>query len=561
MKRTIFGFACAMSGISILITAALIHLAFFQSFSQSLQKDTLFAAMDMLALYQRSGLEGLAALPHLGARITLIDANGAVLYDSRADAKTLPNHQDRPEVQSARRSGAGAAARFSSTLGKETRYHALLLQNGEVLRAAKTMDSVFALAWRMGLLSLGIACAVFMLAALAGERITRKMVEPINRIDLDHPEQNRVYDELSPLLRRIKEQNEAISAQMREMRQWRLEFAVITGNMREGLLILDQESRVLVCNRSACSLLEIRAGPVEGQDVLAVRRDEPFREAVEKARKGLPAETLLTVGNRRVQVFASPVWDRNSLQGLVLVAMDVTEREDRDRLRREFTANVSHELKTPLMAISGYAELMAGGIASHEDLPRFAQNIYQETRRLISLIKDLMTLSRLDERETTLVREPVDLDALTRRAIQQTAGAAGSRNISLSFTGCGERIQGIPPVLEEMIRNLLDNAVKYNVEGGAVQVAWEKQAGELILSVADQGIGIPPEEQDRIFERFYRVDKSRNRSVEGTGLGLSIVKHAAALHNGKIEVQSDGKTGTCFRVRIPGAGNFQISAD
>jgi two-component system phosphate regulon sensor histidine kinase PhoR len=336
------------------------------------------------------------------------------------------------------------------------------------------------------------------------------------------------------------------------MRKRQNEFTAITDNMREGLLVLDQDGRILSCNKSAGSLLGIHLKRVEYQNVLAVRRDEPFRGALEKALRGTLAETELSVGRRSLRLFANPVKYKNTVQGVILVILDITERVDRDRLRREFTANVSHELKTPLMVISGFAEIMTGGVAKQEDMPHFAEKIYGEAQRLISLVDDIMTLSRLDEGGEIHAKEETDLFALARDAAGRLSATAANRKISLTVDGEEARIPGIPHVLDEMIFNLIDNAVKYNVEGGTVRVSVEKRAGENIVSVEDTGIGIPEDEQDRIFERFYRVDKSRSSAVEGTGLGLSIVKHGAALHDAKIEVQSDGKKGTRFTLRFPG---------
>jgi two-component system phosphate regulon sensor histidine kinase PhoR len=359
-----------------------------------------------------------------------------------------------------------------------------------------------------------------------------------------------VYDELTPLLFRVKRQNEAISAQLTEMRKWQIEFTAIADNMREGLLVLDQDARILSCNKSARDLLGVQPEHIEKQNVLAVRRDEPFRTAVKKALGGTAAEAAFSSGKRYLQMFANPMMDNGAVQGLVLVILDVTEREDRDKLRREFTANVSHELKTPLMAISGYAEIMAGGVAKPEDMPRFAWSIYQEAQRLITLVGDIMTLSRLDEKNESPAEERVDIFSLAQNVLERISGATAARSISVSLNGAEAEISGIRQVLDEMIFNLVDNAVKYNTEGGKIHVSVEKLGQEVVLSVSDTGIGIPADEQDRIFERFYRVDKSRSRTVEGTGLGLSIVKHGAALHKAKIEVQSDGKTGTRFTLRF-----------
>ena len=569
MRRAILVFVRAWAGISILVTGALIYFAAYRNFAQSTRKHTAEAAVAIASALEFSGPEfsGLAyleSLPRerLNLRLTLIAGDGRVLFDTGARAEDMENHRDRPEVRAALEGGFGESLRFSGTLGKETYYYAVRLGDragapagtglaGSVLRAAHTTDSVFAGMLALVPWSAAMAAVVFILTAWAASGITRKIVAPVNRIDLDNPENNDVYEEFTPLLSRLKKQNEAIAAQIGEIQKRRLEFEAVTDHMREGLLVLDQDARILFCNRSARRLLEIRDRPVESQSVFTVRRDEPFREAVEKALAGGAAEASFSTGRRRVRLFANPVADGRGVQGLVLLILDVTEREDRERLRREFSANVSHELKTPLMSISGRAEIMAQGLVKAGDMPRFAGEIYREAQRLLSLINDIMTLSSLDEGEG-LLKEKVELSAFTGKILERIRGAAESRDISLFLEAEPAGISGIPRVLDQMIFNLLDNAVKYNREGGEIRVSVRASPGETVLSVADTGPGIGPDEQERVFERFYRVDKSRSGAVPGTGLGLAIVKHGAALHEAALELRSDGKTGSEFILRFPG---------
>jgi two-component system phosphate regulon sensor histidine kinase PhoR len=555
MKKKILLFVCAAAGLSVILTAGLIHMAVYQDISEDLKRNITAAAEYIGAACELNGIRYLESLPreNRSIRITLIAPGGRVLYDTTADPGKLPNHLDRPEIQAAFDAGSGESIRLSETLSKETYYYAVRLDNGNVLRTATTMDSIFIRMLNLILISMGIGAVIFMIIAAAGSRVTETIIAPINRIDLDNPEDNAVYDELTPLLSRIKKQNDAITEQLEEMRKKRNEFTAITDNMKEGLLVLDQDGRILSCNRSAGSLLGIHLKRVEYQSALAVRRDEPFRGALEKALGGEPVETELSAGQRRLRLFASPVTYRSAVQGVILVILDVTEQAERDKLRREFSANVSHELKTPLMVISGFAEIMAGGLAKQEDMPRFAEKIYGEAQRLINLINDIMTLSRLDEGGDAHPKEETDLLALAREAAGRISEAAGDKKVAVTVGGEQARIPGIPHVLDEMIFNLIDNAVKYNVEGGSVRVSVEKHGGEALVSVEDTGIGIPEDERDRIFERFYRVDKSRNNAVEGTGLGLSIVKHGAALHGAKIEVQSGAEQGSRFILRFPEA--------
>ncbi|MDR2177139.1 MAG: PAS domain-containing protein [Treponema sp.] len=553
MKKKILFFVCTAAGLSVILTAVLIHMAVYQDISEDLKHNISAAAEYIVAACELNGTSYLESLPreNRGMRITLIASGGRVLYDTAADPGSLPNHLDRPEIQAAFETGSGESTRLSETISKETYYYAVKLSNGYVLRMAATMDSIFIRMLNLILVSLVIAAVIFMIIAVTGSRLTEKIVAPINRIDLDNPENGAVYDELTPLLSRIKKQNDAMAEQLEEMRKKQNEFAAITDNMKEGLLVLDQDGRILSCNKSAGSLLGIQMKRVEYQNALAVRRDEPFRRALEKALRGDLAETELSAGQRRLRLFANPVTYRGAVQGVILVILDVTEQAERDKLRREFSANVSHELKTPLMVISGFAEIMAGGLAKQEDMPRFAGKIYDEAQRLINLVNDIMTLSRLDEGGEARPEEEADLLALAHSAAGRIKGAAEDKKITLAVDGEQARIPGIPHVLDEMIFNLIDNAVKYNIEGGSVRVSVEKSGGETILSVEDTGIGIPEDERERIFERFYRVDKSRNNAVEGTGRGLSIVKHGAALHGAKIEIQSGAEKGSRFILRFP----------
>ncbi|MDR2174688.1 MAG: PAS domain-containing protein [Synergistaceae bacterium] len=585
MKRAILVFACALAGFSILLTAVLIHFAVYWSFSEHMEQAAALESRYIGRAVERLGTGYLRSIESDGSdepderrfRVTLISKTGTVLYDTDGDAAEMENHLDRPEVRAALEKGSGESTRFSGTLRKRTYYRAMKLEDGSVLRVAGTTDSVFASMLRLTPLTLAIAAAVFFAAMGIGARVTRKIVAPINRLNLEAPEDNVAYEELDPLLFRVKRQNDRIAAQMRELRQKELEFSAITANMREGLLVLDREGCVLSCNQSALTLLKAGSGDPRGRSVLTLRRDEAFRRAVESALGSEPkkperAEASLQVGGRHLWVMANPVMDEGELQGAVLVLLDVTEREDRERLRREFSANVSHELRTPLTAISGYAEILANGVAKLEDAPRFAERIYAEAQRLIALVGDVMMLSRLDEgggesESEEFKRERVGLGEIVRSAVESLGDLARSRNISVVLDLPGKddeiTITGIRTLLVEMALNLLDNAVKYNVNGGEVRVsagrtgAAGKTENAVFLTVADTGIGIPPEEQERVFERFYRVEKSRaeksrNGAAQGTGLGLSIVRHGALLHNAKIDLQSDGKSGTSITLLFPG---------
>jgi two-component system phosphate regulon sensor histidine kinase PhoR len=562
VKRTILVFACAMAGASILLTALCIQFVLYWDYSRMMQRSVIAEAGYISAAVEAAGPGFLQTLgrsnnPVLPTRITLIAEDGRVLFDSDAGAENLENHLSREEIQSALETGTGEARRFSRTMAKQTYYYALKLQNGTVLRAAQTTDSILISLLRIMFVTLGIALVVFLAALKIGSRLTGTLVRSIIELDLDNPENNVTYDELTPLLARMKKQNDVIAAQIAEQRKKQLEFTAITNNMREGLIVLDGEGKILSCNKSALDLLDIHPENIENKNVLVIRREESFRRAVETALSGTAAETLLSMPTGCLQVFANPVADSNAVPGAVLVILDVTEREDREKLRREFSANVSHELKTPLMSISGCAEIMAGGLVKPEDMHPFAQKIYDETQRLIALIADILLLSRLDEEEkgasagANLEKEEIDLLPFTQHIVDRISPAAADRSLRIALEGENARIYGVPHILDEMIFNLLDNAIKYNKQGGSVTAAITTTKTETLLSISDTGIGVSPAEQKRIFERFYRVDKSRSKDAGGTGLGLSIVKHGALIHNAKIEVESALNAGSRFTLRFP----------
>jgi two-component system phosphate regulon sensor histidine kinase PhoR len=535
------------------LTATLIHLEVYWEFSGNARREIAVESLYIIGGVEIAGAEYLRSIPHeeLNHRVTLISQDGSVLFDSDNEAGSMENHLDRPEVISAVENGFGESIRFSETMRRQTYYRATRLGNGDILRVASTSDSVFVSFARLIPLTLAIVAAVMCAAVSIGSRMAGKIVDPLNNLDLENPENNLVYKELSPMLARIKRQNVTIAAQMDEMRKKQLEFSAITENMREGLLVLDKEANVISCNKSALSLLS--ANFTGRRNILALRRDEPFRRVAENTLGGAPSEATFTLEGRHLLIIGNPVTDEGKVQGAVMMLMDVTEREDREKLRREFSANVSHELKTPLTSISGYAEILSNGVAKTEDAPRFAKKIYDDAQRLIALINDIMLLSKLDEGTGELLMERVDLGLLAQKAAERIGGTAAARNISVSFDCEIAEITGIPRILDEVVFNLLDNAVKYNADGGSVRITVRKNANTAELAVTDTGMGIPEADKERIFERFYRAEKSRGKKIEGTGLGLSIVKHGAALHNAKIEAQSDGKSGARFILTFPSA--------
>ena len=480
-------------------------------------------------------------------RVTWIAASGTVLYDSAAPAQLLESHAGREEIDQALQTGEAQTSRYSQTLLQRTFYYAKLLEGGTVLRVSCTQNSLPAMILMLLTPFLWVATLVLILCGVLSYRLARQITKPLNAINPDNPAPLPSYPELTPLFDKLREQNRTIGKQMNELQLRQREFTAITENMREGFLLVDCKMHVLSSNHSALEVLgrrELKPGCLLYD---AECRQEIF-DAVDTALSGSHAELLLTIDETSWQVLANPVVASGQVAGAVVLFMDVTEREQRERLRREFSANVSHELKTPLTSISGFAELMKEGLVPPEKIPEFSGDIYKESLRLIGLVNDIIQLSRLDENSTQFQRAPVDLYDLCAQSIERLSTVAARQSVTLALTGAHAEIIGVEQLLKEMIYNLLDNAIKYNVPGGSVTASVRKSAGRTILSVADTGIGIPYAHQPRVFERFYRVDKSHSKEVGGTGLGLSIVRHAAQYHGARLELKSQPGKGTTITV-------------
>lgn len=480
-------------------------------------------------------------------RITLIDGSGEVLFDTDADAQTLDNHLNRDEIIQARETGVGKSSRYSQTLLQRNHYYAVRLSNGSVLRVACTQTSVTAMLLMLLTPFLWVILLILILCGVMTFRLAKQITKPINAIDLDHPKIDKAYSELQPLIDRISQQNRTIREQMNELRLRQREFSAITENMREGFLLVDGKTSILSSNHSALQLLQLDGESPNANLYQSCRCDE-ILGVVSTALGGSHAELLFHMEESVWQVVANPVISSGQVVGAVVIFIDVTEREQREALRREFSANVSHELKTPLTSISGFAELMKEGLVPVEKMREFSGDIYRESRRLIALIDDIIKLSRLDENSSMFARETVDLYQLAEQTIAHLLPAAEKQHVTLSLTGQHAEIQGVPHLLSEMLHNLCDNAIKYNVSGGKVTVSICRTGTQTVLSVSDTGIGIPYAHQSRVFERFYRVDKSHSKEVGGTGLGLSIVKHAAQYHGARLELKSEPGKGSTFAV-------------
>lgn len=477
-------------------------------------------------------------------RITLISPDGTVLYDSVARADAMENHLSREEVAQALREGTGKSSHYSSTVLKKNLYYALRLEDGNVLRLSREQSSLGAMLLNMAWPIAATVAGLLLLAAGLSVRLARQITQPINAISPDDPQD--VYPELQPLTQRLRQQRETIRNQMDELSRRMREFSAMTENMSEGFLLIDLRGHVLTENHSASMLL-----PTDADNIAKCSQRE-LCQAAQQALTGQRCERLLQQGERTLSVIASPVLESGQVTGAVVLTLDVTEREQREKLRREFSANVSHELKTPLTSISGFAELMSQGLVPPDKVREFSLDIQKECTRLTNLVEDIIDLSRLEEGGGDMTWEDIDLYTLCDDVLQSLEPVAKRQTVTLRLAGESLQVRGVYQVLREMIYNLCDNAIKYNRSGGSVTVAVARSAGRASVTVADTGIGIPYEDQSRVFERFYRVDKSHSRAIGGTGLGLSIVKHAAALHGAEIKLQSQPEDGTVITVLFPG---------
>lgn len=477
-------------------------------------------------------------------RITLISPDGTVLYDSVARADAMENHLSREEVAQALREGTGKSSHYSSTVLKKNLYYALRLDDGNILRLSREQSSLGAMLLNMAWPIAATVAGLLLLAAGLSVRLARQITQPINAISPDDPQN--VYPELQPLTQRLRQQRETIRNQMDELSRRMREFSAMTENMSEGFLLIDLRGHVLTENHSASMLL-----PTDADNIAKCSQRE-LCQAAQQALTGQRCERLLQQGERTLSVIASPVLESGQVTGAVVLTLDVTEREQREKLRREFSANVSHELKTPLTSISGFAELMSQGLVPPDKVREFSLDIQKECTRLTNLVEDIIDLSRLEEGGGDMTWEDIDLYTLCDDVLQSLEPVAKRQAVTLRLAGESLQVRGVYQVLREMIYNLCDNAIKYNRSGGSVTVTVARSAGRASVAVADTGIGIPYEDQSRVFERFYRVDKSHSRAIGGTGLGLSIVKHAAALHGAEIKLQSQPEDGTVITVLFPG---------
>ncbi len=546
----VFVVAAAVTVLCIAIIVGCLYPYFGAIQEERLRDDLLLAAEGV----EENGVEYLDSLDNIQCRLTLAAQDGTILYDSESDPATMENHADREEIAAARENGTGMSVRYSATLLEKTIYYARLLSDGSVLRISVSQNTVWVLLLGMAQPIVVVLVGALILSAVLSSRLSRKIVEPLNRMDIDSTIESPIYDELRPLVTRINQQQRQINSQLHELQRQRGEFTQITANMKEGLILLGEKGVVLNINPAASGLFNTSSACI-GKDFMTIERDSAVTETINKALETGHSETRLLRGCREYQLDVSRIESELGAVGEVLLSFDVTESAANERMRREFTANVSHELKTPLQSIMGSAELMENGLVKSEDIPKFVGHIRTQAQRLLTLIEDIIRLSQLDE-GGELNFENVDLLEVVRENVKSLETAANDKNVTVKVTGGSVTVVSVRRLLGEIVYNLCDNAIKYNIDGGSVNILIASDGITASITVNDTGIGIPKEQLDRVFERFYRADKSRSGKTSGTGLGLSIVKHAVSDIGGSIELKSEVGVGTSVTVRV-GVNNLR----
>lgn len=553
MTKRIFRSIC-LAAFAVLVAAiALIMGVLYSYFSDAAQNQLKMQTMLAAQGVSHEGIDYFDSLEVYNYRITWIDENGKVLYDSQSDTAQMENHLERYEIKEALSKGYGESKRYSATLMERQLYCAKLLEDGTILRLSVAQNTIF-------MLILGMAqpiCIVFavavILSVMLAVRLAKEIVKPLNELNLDEPLSNKDYDELSPLLRRIDSQQKQLKYKEAQLQRKQKELDAVVGNMKEGMILLNKKGKIISINPAAAHLLNTSSYCI-GADILTISRNLDLQEILIKSLHGEQAEKTIELKEGRCLVNASPVISETSVSGAAVLLFDVTEKEKAEQIRREFTANVSHELKTPLHTISGYAELLQNRMVEEGDIVPFAQKIYAETQRMVQLVEDIISLSQLDEGADGMKHEKVDIYELAQTAARSLESSAKAAGVALELAGETAFIDGIPQLIYSIIYNLGDNAIKYNHKEGRAAIEVKKEGRSVVLSVSDNGIGIDDEDKERIFERFYRIDKSRSKEVGGTGLGLSIVKHAAKIHNAKIDVDSVSGKGTTITIEFRNNG-------
>lgn len=550
MKRRIFWSVLLTSLAGLLLFGVFaVGIVYYQNLQTS-WKNLSHKASYLSASLKNNDIHYLADVHDYSSRVTLIDTDGTVLFDDWENPANMDNHANRPEIQDALTNGSGKSTRTSSTLGQQTLYYAVRLKNGKILRVAETSASILGQTTRLIPWFMLVVLFLGVVSASVARRQTKAIIQPINQLNLDQPFEADAYGELSPLLRRIGEQKSVIRTQMHNLQEKQQEFELITRNMEEGLILVNQSGMVLSINNSAKKILDVQGGNPEGMHILTLNRNIALDKAIQHSIQGQRVNEILEFHGKKYQLTTSPSWENNTAKGAVILLLDVTSRMLAEQQRREFSANVSHELKTPLTSISGYAELIQRGLAKPEDIQGFAGLIRDEATRLMALVEDIIKLSRLDEKSGEPQMVLVNLMELAKQVILDLTQKATAKGLAIELEGQTVTVMGVPSILSEVIYNLVDNAIRYS-EKGAITLTITQDESNAILCVKDNGIGIPDDEKERIFERFYRVDKSHSKQSGGTGLGLAIVKRGVLYHNGSVSVQSTLGKGSVFSVHLP----------
>lgn len=550
MSKKIFKYIMLVSSLITVLGLAFVVGILYHYFQGQLMSELKKEAVYISRGVESAGTDYLMQLNDEDSRITYVDESGKVIYDNEANVESMENHGHRKEIREAEINGEGADERMSSTLSEKTMYYAVRLENGNVLRVSSNQASVWMLLLQLLPSFVAVLILMLLLSGVFASRLSGKVVEPLNGLDLEHPEENDAYDEVQPLLSKIGRQSRQIRLQLEAARRQQKEFSIITENMQEGLLVIDRYTMVLSVNSSVGKLLKVKEIKT-GESVYLLNRSEEFRDVVGQVLEGKHEDKVLRLDGSDIQVIANPVTRENKTEGAVILLVDVTEKVEREQLRREFSANVSHELKTPLTSISGFAEIMQDGFVKDEDVKVFAGRIYKEAQRLIRLVGDVIRISRLDEGGLPYQWEKLDLYSLTHDIFSTLHEAAEKQEVHMYMEGGSTVLDTVPMIMEEVLYNVCDNAVKYNRRGGEVFVRLKDGEDAVRVNVRDTGIGIPKEDQERIFERFYRVDKSHSREIGGTGLGLSIVKHGVKTLNGRLWLNSEPGQGTEIIMEFP----------
>ncbi len=550
MKNKIFYALVALAAMAVLVASVLITFLVSQDHFNETKKELSQEARYISMGLQTGGdgyLNKIAAENNGDVRITIIESDGKVLFDNQAAAYTLENHATRQEVMEAVAVGAGEAERFSDTLDKTTYYYAVRLDDGKILRLARTIDSIYKSVFEMLPVMVGIVIIVALLASIVARRVTANLIKPLDQVNLDEPLDNETYDELSPFLTRIAKQKRQLSKNLKKLRSKQEELTIITNNMNEGLVLLNGQQNVLFINESAAKIFGFSAKDVIGKNILTVDRAQEVQDILQKISTSGKGEGLYEKEGHYYQLSGSSV----NGSGSVILIYDITEKMNSEKLRREFSANVSHELKTPLQSILGYAEIMKNGLVRDEDKQRFLERIHAEAGNMIELIQNIMELSRLDENKTLDAFENIDLLELAKSVTLRLKHKAQSKGVTIDVTGSAAVVCGVPSILSEVLYNLVDNSIKYNKDNGKVSVNVQDGKNEVAVRVSDTGIGIGAADRERVFERFYRADKSHSKEIGGTGLGLSIVKHGVLFHQGRVELESEPGKGTTITFILP----------